>query len=88
MLREDIWMEMKYTCNMSVDTHPNLESAVTTVPDPYAVCEYAHALAVLTECNKFKGLYNARIYKSMTKPAFVFDGRNILDHNGLRELGF
>ena len=86
--REDMWTEMKYTCGMSADTHPGLEAAVTTSPDPYAACEGAHALAVLTEWDEFKGLDYARIYKSMAKPAFVFDGRNVLDHDGLRELGF
>jgi len=86
--REDMWTEMKCTCGMSVDTHPGLEAAVTTSPDPYAACEGAHALAVLTEWDEFKGLDYARIYKSMAKPAFVFDGRNVLDHDGLRELGF
>ena len=43
---------------------------------------------MLTEWDKCKGLDCTRIYKSMAKPAFVFDGRNVLDHDGLRELGF
>ena len=88
VLRENRWADMKYTYDMSVDTHPNLEAAVTTAPDLYAVCEGVHALTVLTEWDKYKGLDNARIYKNMAKPAFVFDGRNILDHGKLRELGF
>ena len=29
-----------------------------------------------------------KIYNSMVKPAFLFDGRNILDHNKLYEIGF
>jgi len=86
--REDMWTEMNHTCNMSVSTHPDLESAVTTASDPYAACDGAHALAVLTEWDEFKDLDFQRIYKSMAKPAFVFDGRNILDHDGLREMGF
>jgi UDPglucose 6-dehydrogenase len=28
------------------------------------------------------------MYEQMCKPAFVFDGRNILDHEKLREIGF
>lgn len=51
-------------------------------------CDGAHALAVLTEWDEFKTLDYEKIYASMTKPAFVFDGRNILDHVKLRELGF
>ena len=48
----------------------------------------AHALAVLTEWDEFATLDFERIYEGMMKPAFVFDGRNILDHDRLRGLGF
>ena len=51
-------------------------------------CEDAHAIAVLTEWDEFKTLDYEKIYSKMTKPAFVFDGRNILDHTKLRQLGF
>ncbi len=51
-------------------------------------CKDSHALAVLTEWDEFKGLNYQKIYDSMMKPAFVFDGRNILDHAKLREIGF
>jgi len=51
-------------------------------------CKDAHGLAVLTEWDEFKTLNFEKIYESMMKPAFVFDGRNILDHAGLRALGF
>ena len=36
----------------------------------------------------FKDLDYQRIYDQMQKPAFVFDGRNILDHEKLRKIGF
>jgi UDPglucose 6-dehydrogenase len=42
----------------------------------------------MTEWELYKGLDWKRIYDSMEKPAFLFDGRNILDHKGLYELGF
>jgi UDPglucose 6-dehydrogenase len=48
----------------------------------------AHALAVVTEWDEFKALDFAKIYGVMSKPAFVFDGRNILDLEKLREIGF
>jgi len=86
--REDMWGEMNYTCNLSETTHPGLEAAVTTSTDAYAACDGAHALAVLTEWDEFKELDFERIYKNMAKPAFVFDGRNVLDHDGLRKMGF
>ena len=42
----------------------------------------------MMEWYKFNTLDYERIYKSMSKPAFVFDGRNILDHEKLRQIGF
>jgi UDPglucose 6-dehydrogenase len=46
--------------------------------DAYAVAENAHAVAILTEWDEFRGLDYSRIQESMLKPAFVFDGRNVL----------
>ncbi len=51
-------------------------------------CAGAHALAVLTEWDEFKALDYAKIFAAMQKPAFAFDGRNILDLAKLRALGF
>jgi UDPglucose 6-dehydrogenase len=48
----------------------------------------AHALAVLTEWDEFRGLDFAKIHAGMHKPAFVFDGRNILPRAALEQLGF
>ncbi|NLG95765.1 MAG: UDP-glucose 6-dehydrogenase [Chloroflexi bacterium] len=56
--------------------------------DPYKAAEGAHAIAVLTEWDEYRDLDYERIYKSMVKPAFIFDGRNILDHQQLYEMGF
>jgi UDPglucose 6-dehydrogenase len=61
---------------------------VTFEPDPYAAAEGAHALALLTEWPQFTELDYEVIYNSMVKPAFIFDGRNILDHRGLHAIGF
>ncbi|MBD3317538.1 MAG: nucleotide sugar dehydrogenase [Chitinivibrionales bacterium] len=56
--------------------------------DPYSAAAGAHAIAVLTEWDLYRTLDYKRIYDSMEKPAFIFDGRNILDHQKLHELGF
>jgi len=56
--------------------------------DPYEMAEGCHALAVMTEWAHFRDLDYKRIYESMVKPAFIFDGRNILDHEALYEIGF
>ena len=48
----------------------------------------AHGLAVLTEWDEFRTLDFAAIHAGMQKPAFVFDGRNILPRAALEQLGF
>jgi UDPglucose 6-dehydrogenase len=56
--------------------------------DPYQAAQSAHAIAIMTEWEHYPILDWQRIYDSMEKPAFVFDGRNILDHRRLFEIGF
>nr|WP_319570149.1 nucleotide sugar dehydrogenase [uncultured Draconibacterium sp.] len=56
--------------------------------DPYSVLRSAHAIAVLTEWDEFKTYNWSEIYDNMLKPAFVFDGRNILDKAKMEEIGF
>jgi len=55
---------------------------------PYEAAKGAHAIAVLTEWREFKTLDYRRIFEQMEKPAFIFDGRNLLDHKALYEIGF
>jgi UDPglucose 6-dehydrogenase len=86
--REDMWSEMDYTCGVNHQNTPGLDDAVVTATDPYQACDGAHAMAILTEWDEFKTLDFDRIYKSMAKPAFLFDGRNLLDHEKLRDMGF
>ncbi|EFJ52903.1 hypothetical protein VOLCADRAFT_72551 [Volvox carteri f. nagariensis] len=61
---------------------------VQVVQDADAAAEGAHAICVLTEWDAFKTYDYQAMYDKMTKPAFIFDGRNILDHAKLREIGF
>ncbi len=56
--------------------------------DPYAAATDAHAIAITTEWEKFASLDYKMIFKSMAKPAFIFDGRNMLDHQTLFDIGF
>jgi len=56
--------------------------------DPYKAAQDSHAIAILTEWDLYKTLDYQKIYKSMVKPAMIFDGRNILDHQKLHEIGF
>jgi UDPglucose 6-dehydrogenase len=64
------------------------ERLVRVVADPYEACEGAHAIAVLTEWDEFKGYDWQRIYDGMLKPAHLFDGRNLLDTQKLNAIGF
>lgn len=61
---------------------------VTVFEDPYEALKDAHAIAILTEWDEFKEYDWNRIYDNMKKPAFVFDGRNLLDGAKLKEIGF
>lgn len=60
-------------------------AAATTA---YEACQNAHAIAILTEWDEFISYDWKKIYDSMQKPAFVFDGRNILDADQMKAIGF
>ena len=63
-------------------------SRLTVAASAYEACVGAHAIAIVTEWDEFKTLDYARIYETMPKPAFIFDGRNITDLAKLRAIGF
>jgi UDPglucose 6-dehydrogenase len=56
--------------------------------DALAAADRAHGVAILTEWDQFRQLDWQQIHGKMFKPAFLFDGRNILDHATLRQIGF
>ncbi len=56
--------------------------------DPYKAAQDSHAIALLTEWKIYQTLDYEKIYHSMKKPAFIFDGRNIADHEALFNIGF
>ncbi|GMH71923.1 hypothetical protein TrLO_g13121 [Triparma laevis f. longispina] len=86
--REQMMLEFDYTLNVNTTTEPDLEKLITTSPSAYDACDGAHAIAILTEWDEFKTLDYQRIYEKMSKPAFIFDGRNIVDQAALRKIGF
>jgi len=63
-------------------------NALNVFENAYEACKDAHAIAVLTEWDEFTTYDWQKIYDSMHKPAFVFDGRNILDAKLLETIGF
>jgi len=65
-----------------------LEGKISYVEDPYKAAAGCDAIALMTEWSLYADLDYEKIYRSMAKPCFVFDGRNILDHKRLFEIGF
>lgn len=82
---EQIYADLDYLGTRSPEENRRL---VKVVNDPYEACHQAHAVAILTEWDEFKTYDWQRIYDNMLKPAFVFDGRNILNHQELRNKQF
>lgn len=69
-------------------SEPENAKYLTTHSDPYDAVAGAHALAIITEWDEFKTYDWRKIYDNMSKPAFIFDGRNLLDRSALESIGF
>ena len=82
---EQIYSDLDYLGTRSGDAN---RQAVTVVNDPMEACEDAHAIAVLTEWDEFKKLNWQKVYDNMLKPAFLFDGRRLLEPKTKKEIGF
>ena len=66
----------------------DLGDAAVFEPDPYVATRDADAVMILTDWTCFRELDYARVYAAMRQPAFLFDGRNCVDHAALHKLGF
>lgn len=86
--RASIVITDPYALDNACQDLQGLQGHITYEPDPYEAAKGAHAIAVLTEWPQFAQLDYERILQSMVKPAFLFDGRNLLDHRKLFALGF
>ena len=84
--REQVKMEL--TSPGIMNDASRFDRLVRIAPDPYSAVDGAHAIVVCTEWDEFVTLDYTRIYNCMQKPAFVFDGRLILDHAALMKIGF
>lgn len=82
---QQIYSDLDYLNTRSSEENSSL---VTSVSDPYEACKDAHAVAVLTEWDEFKTYDWQKIYDNMLKPAWVFDGRNVVDTEKLKAIGF
>lgn len=65
-----------------------IDKKVTILQEPIPATQNAHAVVLCTEWDEFKEFDYQKIYDNMYKPAFIFDGRGILDHNRLEKIGF
>ncbi|MGB7324803.1 MAG: UDP-glucose 6-dehydrogenase [Rubripirellula sp.] len=65
-----------------------IETNVTIEKDGMSAADSSHAIVVMTEWDEFKEFDFDKIYQMMQQPAFLFDGRNLLDHKSLASLGF
>lgn len=66
----------------------DIKGSIKYVEDPYQAATGCHALLILTGWDLYRRLDFKKIYRSMVKPAFLFDGRNIIDHNKCFTIGF
>ncbi|MGV8880487.1 MAG: UDP-glucose 6-dehydrogenase [Sphingobacteriaceae bacterium] len=82
---EQIYGDLDYLHTRSPEENRAL---VKVVNNPDEACAGAHAIAILTEWDEFKDYNWAKIRESMKKPAFVFDGRNLLNAGKMTEHGF
>lgn len=69
-------------------TSEEIKQLVKVHSSPYDAMHNAHAIAVLTEWDEFTTYDWNLVYKNILKPAFVFDGRNILNRKLLEDIGF
>jgi len=86
--RAQMFEEFKYSCALTHDSFEGLDRHIVTAESAMECARGAHAIAIMTEWDEFIGLDFQAIYDVMSKPAFIFDGRNILPHTQLRDIGF
>jgi len=85
VVERQVYADLDYLASRTAEQN---KAGISVGVDPYEVCKDAHAIAVLTEWDEFKDYDWQRIYDNMLKPAKIFDGRNLLDAEKLRSIGF
>ena len=82
---ERIYADLDYLGTRSSEENRKL---LNVTKDAYKACKESHGIAILTEWEEFTTYNWNKIYNQMQKPAFIFDGRGILDKNLLEGIGF
>lgn len=85
VVEDQVYADLDYLETRSSEKN---RKSVTVYEAAYDACKNAHAIAILTEWDEFTNYDWQKIYDNMQKPAFVFDGRNLLDEKKLKAIGF
>ncbi len=85
VIEERIYADLEYLNIRSIE---ETKSLLAVKKDPYQACKGSHAIAILTEWDEFKNYDWKIIYNNMQKPAFIFDGRGVLDKELIKTIGF
>ncbi len=81
-----IWQDLQE----ALPTTPleTIKKHVTISHSALDACKQKEAIVIATEWKEFKEIDWQTVYDQMSKPAFVFDGRMILDVEKLKTIGF
>lgn len=82
---EQVYADLEYLGTRTLEENKKL---VTITNDPIEAAKDAHAVAILTEWDEFKQYDWSHIYDIMLKPAFLFDGRRLMDKKEMENKGF
>ena len=84
-----MWLDLNEAIEGSLkENPPSVDALVTYETDPYECAKGAHAIVICTEWDCFKEYDYQRIFDNMLRPAFIFDGRRILNKADLVKIGF
>jgi len=82
---EQVYADLDYLNTRSSEEN---RARVKVVNSPYEATKDSHAVSVLTEWDEFKELDWEKVYNEMLKPAFLFDGRRLLERETKEAIGF
>lgn len=82
---QQILSDLERVTNLPID---QLSSKITIHSNSNEIFQKAHAVVILTEWDAFKSYDYEAIKKQMFEPAFLFDGRNILNPTKIKQIGF
>ncbi len=67
---------------------PDYPASLEFCESAESACTGTHAIALMTEWDEFKNLDYSKVLENMLRPAYLFDGRNLLDLEKMKSIGF